>query len=111
MNKFTPIETERRTLLPRENRRDGAAFLDMLREDGDFQLFCGAPFGEENLRNFSGYLQRGYRWAMYRRGAPDALLGYVGLDKRLDSPALPWHFSSQPVLRYTALQHRSAYMR
>ena len=99
MNKFTPVETESLTLLPGKNRRNGAAFLDMLREDGDFQLFCGVPFSEENLRNFSGYLQRGYRWAMYRRGVPDALLGYVGLDKRLDSPALPWHFSSQQIGR------------
>lgn len=82
MNKLATIETERLTLLPGRTRRDDAAFLNMLREDGDFQMFCGVPFSEENLRNFSGYLQRGCRWAMYRRGAPDTLLGYVGLDRQ-----------------------------
>lgn len=82
MNKLTTIETERLLLLPGKTRRDDTAFLNMLREDGDFQLFCGVPFSEENLRNFSGYLQRGCRRAMHRRGAPDALLGYAGLDRQ-----------------------------
>ncbi len=41
MNTGGKITTERLILLPSRNGRDNAAFLKMLREDGDLRKFCG----------------------------------------------------------------------
>lgn len=76
--KYAPIETERLRLLPWKTRRDEPAFLEMLREDGDFQLFSGVAFSEKNLMAFRGYLERPFCFAMYRKDQPGELLGYAG---------------------------------
>lgn len=50
MNTGRKIETKRLNLLPGVNKRDSKPFLKMLREDGDFQEFCGAKFfGEKPI--------------------------------------------------------------
>ena len=77
-----PMETERLVLLPGENARDNTAFLQMLRADGDFRLFCGVDFSESNLAGFDGYLEQAIRYALYQKEAPDELLGYVGIFNR-----------------------------
>ena len=38
--------------------RDSKPFLKMLREDGDFQGYCGVKFSEKNLSKFSTYFER-----------------------------------------------------
>lgn len=85
MNINNPIETERLILLPGENERDNAAFLQMLRKGGDFRLFCGVDFSESNLMGFDGYLERAIRYAIYQKTAPGEMLGYVGLFNRGES--------------------------
>lgn len=84
MNINFPMETKRLMLLPGENIRDNAAFLQMLREDGDFRVFCGVDFSESNLAGFDGYLERAVRYAVYQKAAPDEMLGYAGLFSRGD---------------------------
>ena len=49
MNTGREIETKRLKLLPGVNKRDSKPFLKMLREDGNFQEFCGVEFSEKNL--------------------------------------------------------------
>lgn len=78
---YPPIETERLLLFPGKTRRDEPAFLKMLKEDGDFEMFSGVPFSEKNLRAFGGYLQRPFCFAMYRRDRPGELLGCVGVSR------------------------------
>lgn len=46
MNTGKKIETESLLLIPGNNARDGAAFMHMLRNDGDFHDFCGIEFSE-----------------------------------------------------------------
>lgn len=79
---YPPIETERLLLLPGKTRRDEPAFLKMLKEDGDFEIFSGVPFSEKNLRAFGGYLQRPFCFAIYRGDRPGELLGCVGVSRR-----------------------------
>lgn len=38
--------------------RDSKPFLKMLREDGDFQGYCGVKFSEKNLSKFATYFER-----------------------------------------------------
>lgn len=76
------IETQRLLLLPGRNERDSAAFLTMLKEDGDFQMFCGVEYSEANLYAFQGYMAREHMYAIYRRNDDPSLLGYVGITER-----------------------------
>ena len=59
MNTGREIETKRLKLLPGVNKRDSKPFLKMLREDGNFEEFCGAKFSEKNLSEFATYFERG----------------------------------------------------
>ena len=38
--------------------RDSKPFLKVLREDGDFQGYCGVKFSEKNLSKFATYFER-----------------------------------------------------
>lgn len=58
MNTGREIETKRLKLLPGVNKRDSKPFLKMLREDGNFQEFCGVEFSEKNLSKFATYFER-----------------------------------------------------
>lgn len=77
------IETQRLLLLPGRNERDSAAFLTMLKEDGDFQMFCGVEYSEANLYAFQGYMAQEHMYAIYRKNDDSSLLGYVGITERL----------------------------
>lgn len=43
MNTGEIIETKNLLLKPGNNATDSEAFLKMLKQDGDFELFCGMP--------------------------------------------------------------------
>lgn len=79
MNINRAIQTKRLMLLPGNNERDNSPFLQMLREDGDFYLFCGVPYSEDNLLGFSDYFEREIMFAIYPRETPDKMIGYIGL--------------------------------
>lgn len=81
MNTHKTLETERLILLPGNNERDNDAFLKMLREDGDFRIFCGVDFSEENLTNFKDYFQHEFNciFSIFLKELPNELLGYVGI--------------------------------
>lgn len=76
------ITTDRLVLYPGNDARDGESFLAMLKEDGDFQLFCGVPYSEANLHAFRGYMAREHMYAIYRKDDGPSLLGYVGITER-----------------------------
>lgn len=73
------ITTQQLMLLPANDERDNAQFLDMLRNDGDFKLFCGMELSEKSLSFFDGYLEANNFFAIYNKDDSDNLLGYVGL--------------------------------
>lgn len=72
------IETLRLRLLPANNKRDNAPFMKMMREEGDFEIFCGAKPTEENLMVLEGYLERTGFYAIYLQESPEKLIGYLG---------------------------------
>lgn len=82
MNTGIKIETKRLLLLPGLTARDSAPFLQMLREDGDFRMYCGAAFSEDNLRSFSDYFERSQcsecMYSFFRKEEPKRFIGYVG---------------------------------
>lgn len=53
MNTGSAIETERLFLLPSRTDRDSEAFLQMLRDDGDFYIFCGVSPSEKHVMGFA----------------------------------------------------------
>lgn len=57
MNTGRKIETKRLNLLPGVNMRDSKPFLKMLREDGDFQGYCGVKFSEKTYLNLQRILK------------------------------------------------------
>lgn len=73
------IETDRLILLPGKNARDNDAFLTMLKNDGDFQMFCGLPYNEQNLLDFDNYLEQNFLFSVFSKDNPGELLGYVGI--------------------------------
>ena len=58
MNTGKALQTERLLLLPGLNARDNKPFLRMLREDGDFYMFCGVKYSRWRLRRFANYFER-----------------------------------------------------
>ena len=82
MDSVSYIETPRLMLLPGENSRDNIAFLQMLKDDGDFRLFCGVNYSDQNLLKFDGYFEREFLYAIYRRDDLTELLGHIGLGQR-----------------------------
>lgn len=73
------IETARLILLPGKNARDNEAFLNILKHDGDFQMFCGVPYSDKNLLGFDNYLEQDFLFAVFSKDDLDELLGYVGV--------------------------------
>ena len=49
MNTGKIIETKHLFLKPGNNATDSEPFIKMLRQDGDFEAFCGLPNSENNL--------------------------------------------------------------
>ena len=82
MNLNCAIQTKRLMLLPGNNARDNSSFLQMLKEDGDFYLFCGVTYSDENLLGFSDYFEREIMFAIYLRDHPEKMIGYIGLAER-----------------------------
>ena len=88
MNTGREIETKRLKLLPGVNKRDSKPFLKMLREDGNFQEFCGVEFSEKNLSKFATYFERtGHEECIYSIFPKDSIeefIGYVGFHLELN---------------------------
>ena len=85
MNTGKAIETERLLLLPGQNARDNKPFLRMLREDGDFYMFCGVKYSMRRLRKFADYFERtGHGeciYSLFLRDEPERFIGYVGFHR------------------------------
>lgn len=81
----TEIETKRLKLLPGSNERDSKPFLKMLREDGDFQVFCGIEFSEKNLLRFHSYFEKNsyekYLYSIFPKDSIGKFIGYVGFHR------------------------------
>lgn len=88
MNAGREIETKRLKLLLGVNERDSKPFLKMLREDGNFQEFCGAEFSEKNISKFATYFERsGHEECIYSIFPKDSIeefIGYVGFHRELN---------------------------
>lgn len=82
MNK--ELRTERLLLVPANNARDDAPFLDMLGKDGDFRLFSGVEMTEKNLLAFHNYFERKAccYYAIFLKDYPEKMIGYVGISYR-----------------------------
>lgn len=85
MNTGREIETERLWLRPGANARDNEPFLQMLREDGDFRMFCGVDPEEKYLKNFVNYFEwTGHDecyYSIFGKEEPDRFIGYVGFHR------------------------------
>ena len=76
------LETQRLMLLPASNDRDNAQFLDMLQNDGDFNIFSGMDLTKKSLSLFNNYLEPNKFYAIYAKCDLENLVGYVGLSKQ-----------------------------
>ncbi len=85
MNTGKMLETRRLLLRPGSNARDSASFLQMLREDGDFRMFCGVDLSEDRLLSFSDYFERSGHdeciYSVFEKDAPERFIGYVGFHR------------------------------
>lgn len=80
MNTGTVLETKRLILTP-PTEEDNEAFLKMLREDGDFELYCGMEFSEERIMWYKGYLLQkdASFYSIFRKeDSKHEFVGYVG---------------------------------
>ena len=88
MNTGKEIETSRLWLRPGKNERDSSPFLLMLRNDGDFQQYCGARFSEENLSRFANYFERVNdemcMYSLFLKTDAETFIGYVGFHREGD---------------------------
>lgn len=88
MNTGRKIETKRLNLLPGVNMRDSKPFLKMLREDGDFQGYCGVKFSEKNLSKFATYFERTGQeeciYSIFPKDSIEEFIGYVGFHRELN---------------------------
>lgn len=84
MNTGTLIETKNLLLKPARNARDSKPFVKMLRQDGDFEAFCGLPFSEEYLELFEDYFEHKESdqclYSLYLKDN-DVFIGYVGFHR------------------------------
>jgi len=81
MNTGTVLETKRLILTP-PTEEDNEAFMKMLCEDGDFELYCGMEFSEERIMWYKGYLlQKGASfYSIFRKeDSKHEFVGYVGV--------------------------------
>ena len=81
MNTGNTRGTNRLILRPSDSVRDDKPFLTMLREDGDFRIFCGVEPSEERIQEFAGYFseKKLCLFSLFRREAPDEFIGYAGI--------------------------------
>lgn len=88
MNTGRKIETKRLNLLPGVNMRDSKPFLKMLREDGDFQGYCGVKFSEKNISKFATYFERTGQeeciYSLFQKDSMEKFIGYVGFHRELN---------------------------
>lgn len=88
MNTGEIIETDRLLLMPGNNAKDNIPFLKMLREDGDFSIYCGLPFSKDYLFAFNNYFEKVNQciYSIYHK-EENRFIGYVGFhleDKAYD---------------------------
>lgn len=78
------LMTERLVLLPGNDKRDNIPFLEMLRGDGDFRIFCGVEPSEKNILAFENYFEKEgcCFYAIFSKEYPNKLIGYVGISRR-----------------------------
>ena len=88
MNTGSAIETERLFLLPSRTDRDSEAFLQMLRDDGDFSIFCGVSPSEKHVRRFANYFERTDHelctYSIFLKQQKDKFIGYVGVHREME---------------------------
>ena len=88
MNTGSAIETERLFLLPSRTDRDSEAFLQMLRDDGDFYIFCGVSPSEKHVKGFSNYFERTDHelctYSIFPKQQKDKFIGYVGVHREME---------------------------
>ena len=88
MNTGSAIETERLFLLPSRTDRDSEAFLQMLRDDGDFSIFCGVSPTEKHVRRFANYFERTDHelctYSIFPKQQKDKFIGYVGVHREME---------------------------
>ena len=88
MNTGSAIETERLFLLPSRTDRDSEAFLQMLRDDGDFSIFCGVSPSEKHVRRFANYFERTDHelctYSIFLKQHKDKFIGYVGVHREME---------------------------
>lgn len=77
------LETKQLIMLPAGNA-DNLNLLEMLKNDGDFRMFCGVDFSEENLTNFEGYFsgKNMCAFSLFRKEEATDFIGYVGFSLR-----------------------------
>ena len=89
MNTGAAIETRRLLLLPGLNDRDSEAFLKILRDDGDFYMFCGTSPSENHLMEFADYFERMDHelciYSIFPKQQKDRFIGYVGVHRGMGS--------------------------
>lgn len=88
MNTGLKIETKHLLLIPGNNARDDAHFIEMLRNDGNFRDFCGIEFSEKYLAEFRNYFERaGHEECIYSifPKETDEFIGYVGFHRERNS--------------------------
>ena len=92
MNTGSAIETERLFLLPSRTDRDSEAFLQMLRDDGDFYIFCGVSPSEKHVMGFANYFERTDHelctYSIFPKQQKDKFIGYVGVHREMEDQAL-----------------------
>ena len=88
MNTGSAIETERLFLLPSRTDRDSEAFLQMLRDDGDFYIFCGVSPSEKHVMGFANYFERTDHelctYSIFPKQQKDKFIGYVGVHREME---------------------------
>ena len=80
MNTGKTIETKNLILLPNKNARDNIPFLNMLRDDGDFRIFCGVEYSETALSYHEHYFETPETcyYSLYRKVEPHKYIGHMG---------------------------------
>lgn len=60
----------------------------MLRDDGDFSIFCGVSPSEKHVRRFANYFERTDHelctYSIFLKQQKDKFIGYVGVHREME---------------------------
>ena len=98
MNTGKIIETKHLFLKPGNNATDSEPFIKMLRQDGDFEAFCGLPFSDKYLEMFVDYFEHEENdqclYSLYLKD-DDVFIGYVGFHREIDDYELEFYIGKE----------------